>query len=117
MRPATLLCWRRLRLNPIKPPFDTVDPGEDRRQALGHAGAVEFPDLPGGPSQVGVIQPRGHIVLFSLGEEPAEPQRLFEERESRIEWALPLSNTQRNLPREPRTDVIMAAHAERIKAQ
>ena len=31
MRLAALLCWRRLRLNPIKLPLDTVKPSEDRR--------------------------------------------------------------------------------------
>ena len=49
--------------------------------------SVEFSDLPGGTSQVGVIQPQRHIVLFGL--EPAEPQRLFEERQGDVERLLP----------------------------
>src|ERR1700730_6924021 len=47
--------------------------------------SVEFPDLPGGTGQVGVIQPGRHIVFFGLCEESAEPQRLFEERQGEVE--------------------------------
>src|SRR5215468_4606766 len=79
---------------------------------------VEFADLPGGTGEVAVIQLRGHIVLFGLGEEPAEPQRLFEERERDVERLLPLLDPQRKLPAaQARTDVIVAAHAEGIEAQ
>src|SRR5207244_7085113 len=79
---------------------------------------VEFPDLPGGTGQVGVVQPRGHIVLFGLGEESAEPQRLFEERERDFERLLPLLDPERKLPTaQARSDVIVTAHAEGIEAE
>src|SRR5262245_24840285 len=80
--------------------------------------SVEFADLPGGAGEVAVIQPRCHIILFGLGQEAAEAQRLFEERERDIERLLPLLDPQRNLPAaQARTDVIVAAHAEGIEAQ
>jgi hypothetical protein len=50
---------------------------------------VEFPDLPGGTGQVGVIQLRRHIVFFGLCEEPAESHRLFEERQGDVDRCLP----------------------------
>jgi hypothetical protein len=49
--------------------------------------SVEFPDLPGGTSQVGVIRLRRHVVFFGLCEESAEPQRLFAERQRRRFWS------------------------------
>jgi hypothetical protein len=59
---------------------------------------VEFPDLPGGTGDVGVVQPRGYIVLFGLCEESAEAQRLSEQRERDFERLLPLLDPQRKLP-------------------
>jgi hypothetical protein len=80
--------------------------------------SVEFPDLPGGTGQVGVIQPGRHIVFFGLCEESAEPQRLFEECEGDVERLLPLLDPERELPATlARTDVIVAAHAEGIEAE
>ncbi len=64
-RPATQLCWRSFRLDPLKPPLDAVDPSEKRGRALVCCG-VELSDLPGGLGQVGVIQLCRHIVFFGL---------------------------------------------------
>src|SRR5277367_988550 len=81
-------------------------------------GGVDFADLPGGVGQVGVVQLRGHIVFFGLGEEPAEPQWLIEKRQGDVYRPLPLLDPQRELPAaQGRTDVIVAAHAERIEAE
>ena len=57
-----------------------------------------MPDLAGGTDQVGVIQLRRDIVFVGLGEEPAETQGLFEERQGDIERRLPFFNPKRNLP-------------------
>src|SRR3984893_12789792 len=85
---------------------------------LAPCSGVEFPDLPGGTGQVGVIQLRGHIVFFGLCEESAEPQRLFEERERDFERLLPLLHPKRKLPAaQARTDVIVAANAKGIEAE
>lgn len=79
---------------------------------------VEFPDLAGSTGQVGVIEPQGHGVFFRLCEEPAEPQRFFEELEGDVERLLPLLDPKRYLPAaEARTDVIVTARAEWIKAE
>jgi hypothetical protein len=81
-------------------------------------GSVKFPDVPSGPHQVGVIQLRGHIVFFGLCEEPAEPQRLFEERQGDVERLLPLLDPKRKLPAAlVRTDVIVTTQAEGIEAE
>jgi hypothetical protein len=61
-------------------------------------GGVELPDLAGGTDQVGVIQLRRGIVFVGLGEEPAEAQGLFEERQGDIERRLPFF-TQRGICR------------------
>src|SRR6266446_4989017 len=80
--------------------------------------SVEIPDLPGGTGQVGVIHQRRRLPLFGLCEEPAEPQRLFEERERDVERLLPLLDPQRKLPAaQARTDVVVAALAEGIEAE
>src|ERR1700757_2498928 len=85
-------------------------------RALGSG--VEFPDLPGGSGQVRVIQPRRHIVLFSLCEEPAKEQRLFEAFEGDIERLLPFLPPKRYLPAaKGRTDVIVTAGAKRVEAE
>ena len=77
---------------------------------------VELPDLEGSTGQVGVIEPQGHNVFFRLCEEPAEPQRFFEELEGDVERLLPLLDPKRYLPAaQARTDVIVAARAEWIK--
>src|SRR5207249_8453040 len=90
-------------------------PSSDR---LASCSSVEFPDLPGGTGQVGVIHQRRHISLFGLCEEPAEPQRLFEERQSDVERLLPLLDPKRKLPAtQARTDVIVTADAEGIEAE
>ncbi len=115
-RPATPLYWRSFRLDPLKPPLDAVDPSEKRGRALVCCG-VELPDLPGGLGQVGVIQLHRHVVFFGLRKESAEPQRLLEEGESRIEWALPVSNSQRNLPSKPGTNMVVAAPTKGVETQ
>jgi hypothetical protein len=66
------LCRRSFRLNPLKPPFDAVDPSEKSDGALLCCG-VELSDLAGRPGQVGVVQLRRHFVFFGLCKEPAEP--------------------------------------------
>jgi hypothetical protein len=114
--PAAMLPRRPFRLDPLKPPFDAVDPSEKLRRALLCRG-VDLPDLAGCSGQVGVIQPRGNFVFLGLCKKPAQPQRLLEETESRVERALPLRNCERDLSSEPRTDMVMAAHAEGVKAQ
>src|ERR1700731_1425425 len=79
---------------------------------------VELPDLEGSTGQVGVIEPQGHNVFFRLCEEPAEPQRFFEELEGDVERLLPLLDPKRYLPAaQAWTDVIVAARAEWIKAE
>jgi hypothetical protein len=78
---------------------------------------VDLVDLPGGPGQVSFIHPRCHFVLFGLREEPTEPQRLREKSESRFERALVLGGCQRDLPGEPRSDVVMASNSEGVEAQ
>src|SRR4029077_13219343 len=84
----------------------------------GVSGGVDFPDLPGGIGQIGVIHPRCHIVFLGLCEETAEPQRLFEECQGDVERLLPLLDPKRDLPATlARTDMIVAAHAEGIEAQ
>jgi hypothetical protein len=81
-------------------------------------GGVEFPDPPGGTGQVGVIQLRRDIVSFGLCEEPAETQRLFDERQGDIERLLPFLDPKRNLPATlARTDVVVAAHTEGVEAE
>ena len=110
------LCRGSFRLDPLKPPLDAIDPSEKRRCALLCCG-VEISDLAGRPRQVADIQLGGHFVLFGLRKEPAEPQRLLEEGKSRIERALPVSNAERDLSGEARTDMVVAPHTEGVKAQ
>jgi hypothetical protein len=81
-------------------------------------GGVELPDLAGGTDQVGVVQLGRDSVFVGLGQNPAEAQGLFEERQGDIERRLSFSNPKRDLPATPtRADVIVASDAERIEAE
>ena len=77
-----------------------------------------MPDLAGGTHQVGVVQLRGDSVFVGLGEEPAETQGLFEERQGDIERHLPFFNPKRNLTATlTRADLVVASDAEGIEAE
>ena len=81
-------------------------------------GGVELPDLAGGTHKVGVVQLRGDSVFVGLGEEPAETQGLFEERQGDIERHLPFFKPKRNLPATlTRAYMIVASDAEGIEAE
>jgi len=81
-------------------------------------GGVELSDLAGGTHQVGVVQLHSDSVFVGLGEEPAETQGLFEERQGDIERRLPFFNPKRNLPATlTRADVVVAPDAEGIEAE
>src|SRR5262249_53213578 len=81
-------------------------------------GRVELPDLAGGTHQVGVVQLCSDSVFVGLGEEPAETQGLFEERQGDIERRPPFFNPKRNLPATlTRADVVVASDVEGIEAE
>jgi len=81
-------------------------------------GGIQVPDLAGGTHQVGVVQLRGDSVFVGLGEEPAETQGLFEERQGDIERHLLFFNLKRNLTATlTRADMVVASDAEGIEAE